>query len=138
MGRLVKNPPMTRNATSAESALLPGGPTSGRPDVTDIGQMRFNVTDVALEYWDDVAWRTLPHTGLVSITREQFAGDAIETDFTMSLTVALATDILVFVGGVFQNPTVSFTVNGTDQLVFTSPPPLSEVIVVMHGYNEIV
>jgi len=138
MGRLLKNPPMVGNATSAQSALLPGGPTSGRPDVTDAGQMRYSVTNVGLEYWDGTAWRTLPHTGLAPITKDSFVGDAVETDFTMTIAVTTATDVLVFVGGVFQNPAVSFTVSGSTTIVFTSPPPASEVIVVMHGYNEII
>lgn len=129
---------MTGNATSAESALLPGGATSGRPDVTDEGQMRYSTTNTGLEYWDGTAWRTLPHTGLVSITKDSFTGDAVETDFTMSIAVTTATDILVFVGGVFQDPAVSFTVSGSTTIVFTSPPPDLEAIVVMHGYNEIV
>ena len=138
MGRLAKNPPMVGNATSAESALLPSGPTSGRPDVTDIGQLRLNITTAALEYWTGAAWAQLAETGLTPVTKDSFTGDAIDTTFTMTETVVDEVDILVFVGGVFQNPGVSFTTDGSTTITFTSPPPDSEAIVVLHGYNELV
>ena len=55
----------------------------------------------------------------------------------MSFNVVSETDILVFVGGVFQNPGVSYTVDGTDDITFTSAPPNGETIIILHGLNEV-
>jgi hypothetical protein len=44
--------------------------------------------------------------------------------------------ILVFVGGVFQNPGDAFTVDA-DMITFTSTPPDQHPIIVLHGYANI-
>ena len=137
MGRLIKNPQLTINAGIAASGLMPGGTTAERPDVTNDGQTRYNTSNTALEYWDGSVWQQVGKIGLVSITKDSFTGDATDTTFVMSQTVVTATDILVFVGGVFQNPAVSFTVNGSTTITFTSAPPNLETIIVLHGYNEV-
>ena len=117
MGRLVKNPPLSKNAGAAGSGLMPGGTTAERPDATTDGQMRYNTSNSAMEYTTDAGgtWQQIGAVGLVSVTKDAFVGDAIETDFVMSISVAATTDILVFVGGVFQNPTVSYTVSTTNE-----------------------
>ena len=137
MGRLIKNPQLAINAGIAASGLMPGGTTAERPDVTNDGQTRYNTSNTALEYWDGSVWQQVGKIGLVSITKDSFTGDATDTTFVMSQTVVTATDILVFVGGVFQNPAVSFTVNGSTTITFTSAPPNLETIIVLHGYNEV-
>ena len=137
MGRLVKNPPMVLNAGIAASALLPGGATAERPTSAEAGRMRWSTTNSEIEFWNGSAWATLPATGTVTITKDQFTGDAIDTTFTMTFSVTDETDILVFVGGVFQNPGVAYTNDGSTTITFTSPPPDSEVIVVLHGLNEV-
>ena len=55
----------------------------------------------------------------------------------MSIAVVTATDILVFVGGVFQNPATAYTVDGSTTITFTSSPPNLENIVVLHGLTEV-
>jgi hypothetical protein len=137
MGRLAKNPSMVSNAQAAASAVPPSGPSGERPSDTGIGAQRYNTTDAAQEYWDGAVWRTLPHTGLVTITKDTFSGNAVLTAFTMSIAVVDETDIIVHVGGVFQNPAVSYTTDGSTTITFTSPPPDTETIVVLHGYNEV-
>lgn len=139
MGRLVKNPQLAPNAGIAASGLMPGGTTAERPDVTTDGQMRYNTSNSAMEYTTDAgsSWQQIGATGLVTITKDSFTGNASTTAFVMSQTVTTATDILVFVGGVFQNPAVSYTVNGSTTVTFTSAPPNLEAIVVLHGYNEV-
>jgi len=137
MGRLTKNPPLAKNAGTATSGQLPGGTTGTRPSGTFEGELRYNTSNTALEYWDSSAWQQIGATGLVSITKDSFTGDASTTAFVMSKTVATASDIIVIVGGVFQNPVVSFTVDGSTTVTFTSAPPNLEAIIVLHGYNEV-
>lgn len=136
MGRLVKNPSMVENVGAAASTQIPGSATAD-PTLTNDGQVRWNETTNVLEYYYNAQWNTLIAAGLMTITKDSFTGDAIEDEFTMSETVVTATDVLVFVGGVFQNPAVSYTVDGSTTITFTSAPPNLEAIVVMHGYNEV-
>ena len=71
-------------------------------------------------------------------------GDGIATDFTLNQTVADETDIVVFVGGVYQQPTSNYTIAtalGVTTLTFTSPPPAPGVsnpnrIVILYGVNS--
>lgn len=139
MGRLTKNPGLAPNAGAAASGLMPGGTDAERPDVTTDGQMRYNTSNSAMEYTTDggSTWQQIGATGLSPITKDDFTGDAIEVGFVMSQTVVTATDVLVIVGGVFQNPGVSYTVDGSTTITFGSAPPNLELIIVMHGYNEV-
>lgn len=140
MGRLVKNPHLAPNAGIAASGLMPGGTDAERPDVTTDGQMRYNTSNSAMEYTTDggSTWQQIGATGLSTITKDSFTGDAIETDFVMSINTPLATDVLVIVGGVFQNPGVSYDINVDGVTIeFGSAPPNLEAIIVLHGYNEV-
>jgi hypothetical protein len=69
------------------------------------------------------------------LVKDSFTGNAIAVDFTMSRIVANVYDVVVFIGNIYQNPTVAYTVNGTT-ITFTSPPPLKNTIVVLHGLNS--
>ena len=56
----------------------------------------------------------------------------------MSKTVVDERDVHVTVGGLFQNPEVDYTVDGSTTLTFVGgAPPDTQSIVVIHGYNEI-
>jgi hypothetical protein len=41
--------------------------------------------------------------------------------------------MLVFVGNVFQNPGMAYTVDG-NKISFTSTPPDGQYIVILHGF----
>ena len=142
MGRLVKNPQLAPNAGVAGSGQMPAGTTAERPDVTNDGQMRYNTSNSAMEYTTDggSTWQQVGATGLATITKDSFTGDAIQTVFVMSIAVASSSevDVIVIIGGVFQNPGVSYTTDGSTNLTFTSAPPNNESIIVLHGYNEVV
>lgn len=137
MGRLAKHQKMVENTGVANSTILPGGSTAERPDAPEPGQLRYNISDTVLEYWNGITWNQGGVTGLVSITKDDFVGNAVTTAFVMSSTVTTATDVVVFIGGVYQNPGVSYTVDGSTTITFTSAPPNLETIIVMHGYNRI-
>jgi hypothetical protein len=55
--------------------------------------------------------------------------------FTMSRAVVADTDVVVFIGNIYQNPGVAYTVDGSTTITFTSPPPQKNTIVVLHGLN---
>jgi len=140
MGRLVKNPPLAKNAGTATSGHLPGGTTATRPSGTFEGELRYNSDNNFLEFWNGTAWKSMSGAGLISVTQDSFTGDAVVTDFTFAAVTPVndVRDILVFVGGVFQNPATAYTlISAGAEISFTSAPPNLEAIVVLHGLNEV-
>jgi len=136
MGRLVKNPGAVDNTESASSTLLPSGSTAQRPDAPEPGQIRFNVTDSLTEFWDGSTWAQGASTGLVSVAKDTFTGNGALAIFSMSTAVVNETDVIVFIGGVYQNPGVNYTVDGSITITFTGPVPNLETVIVLHGYNS--
>jgi len=142
MGRLVKNPGFVPNAGSATGAgLLPSGFTPTRPSDAHPGYLRYNETNSALEYWNNSAWRQVGATGLSTVVVDSLTGaNGIKVLFQagdgVSQSIAAATDVLIFIGGVYQIPTTNYTVSGTD-ITFTSAPPNAETVTVVHNLNEV-
>ena len=77
-----------------------------------------------------------------TITKNTFSGDGSTGSFTMTISVTNTQDILVFIGGVYQIPTTSYSVSGTT-LTFGSPPPSpngfdnDHIVTVLHGFNSV-
>jgi hypothetical protein len=131
MGSFAKNPSINQH-----NSVMPVGPTAEREPYPKSGSFRFNTDAVKLEMFDGVKWVFASIAGLVAVVKDTFSGDAVTTIFVMSRTVLSDTDIVVFVGNVHQNPGVAYTVDGTSNLTFTSPPPANNTIVVLHGLNS--
>lgn len=144
MGRLIKNPRITSlvgGESATESLLLPTGPTSSRPADPTAGAMRYNTTFNKLEVWNGAEWRLFAAEGLAVLTKDTFTGDGITTVFgPMSFSKAAGKEIttFVYVGNVPQNPGVAYTFNGSTNITFTSPPPDTHTIVVLHGFDSTV
>jgi hypothetical protein len=70
---------------------------------------------------------------------DPFIGDGLTQTFTMSQSETDAKDVAVFIGGVYQQPTINYTVNGLG-ITFTSAPPAPGVnpntIIVIHNLNS--
>ena len=101
--------------------------------------MRYNSTNSAMEYTTDAGstWTQIGATGLTPIVVDSIAGaNGVLVAFTMAQSVATASDVLVFVGGVFQVAVTNYTVS-TTTITFTSPPPNLESITVLHNFNEV-
>ena len=134
MGSSLKNP-----AVGGANSVMPIGPTVDREANPATGSFRFN-TDArsgagAIEVFDGIKWDFISVAGLAAIIKDSFAGDSFTTDFTMSQTVISVYDIVVFIGNVHQNPEIAYSVSGTT-LSFSSPPPLRNTVIVLHGLNN--
>ena len=134
MGVALKNP-----LTNLHNTVMTVGPTVNREARPATGSFRYN-TDVksgvgAIEVFDGTRWSYLSSGGLTPVVKDTFPGDAVTVTFTMTRSVATETDVVVFVGNIYQEPVVAYTVNGTTAITFTSPPPLKNTIVVLHGLN---
>jgi hypothetical protein len=136
MGRYLKNSDLR---TGSYAIQIPVGSSSVGPDAPQNGQMRFNQTNTRLEMFYNSAWNQVAKIGAVSIVVDEFAGDGTALAFTMSQSESIDSAILVSIGGVYQQPSTSYTVSGTT-ITFTSPPPAPGInpnkIVVVHNLNS--
>ena len=139
MGRYLKNYSINDQALALG---IVNTSTANRPAGKN-GQIIYNTTTGTFQVYDN-AWTNVS-TGTsagATITKDTQPGDGATMAFTMSLPVTNPQDILVFVGGVYQIPTTSYTVSGTT-LTFGSPPPSpngfdnDHIVTVLHGFNSV-
>lgn len=137
MGRYLKN---TQLLGGSYAIQLPIGSNSVGPDSPVDGQFRYNASNSKIEFFYAGSWKQVAKIGAVPISVDEFTGDAVTTAFTMSQTESDSNAILVQIGGVYQQPNVNYTVNGTTSISFTSPPPAPGInpnkIVVVHNLNS--
>ena len=154
MGRRVKNRDLID--PGALALRIPRVTTAQRP-VGKIGQILFNKTTSTYQVFSGAAWynwSTAANTKTLTIDR--FQGDGTTTVFgqgvgntldgstaaTFSVTVTDATDIVVFVGGVYQVPTTNYSISG-NQITFGSAPPANDgstnghVISIIHNLHKL-
>lgn len=135
MARLVKNSVFTTVKDQFSATKLPNGPTGSRPGEPSTGEVRYNTTSGNVEFFDGTAFQNVAIKGNVSITKDSFTGDGSTVSFVLSLTPSDENNILVFVGNVFQNPDVAYTLSGAT-ITFSSPPPDTHTVVVLHGFDS--
>lgn len=129
MGNFLKN---RRLLSGSTGVVLPTGSTAERPDSPTFGLIRYNTDSGFVEYFDGVKFNSLSVGGSVSYVVDTFTGNGSTTVFTMSSSESSASDIIVFVGSIYQAPIVNYTVNGGYDITFTSAPPIGVPINVIH------
>jgi hypothetical protein len=129
MGYFVKN----RQLQSGSSGVvLPTGSSANRPDFPAFGMIRYN-TDLGLvEFFNGSIWSTLSTGGSITYTVDDFVGDGSTTVFLMSIAESTATQLIVFVGSIYQDPASAYSVDGGYNITFTSAPPNTVPINVIH------
>ena len=153
MGRFVKNPVIGDNAVGV---TIPNVTTAQRPSGTN-GQLIYNTTTSTYQSYIGSAWYNVSTAaGEKTITIDKFQGDGTTVTFgagagntldgstaaSFSQTVNDATDIMVFVGGVYQLPATNYTVSG-QQITFGSAPPTNDgatnghIISIIHGLHKL-
>jgi len=130
MGYFVKNRQLQSGSTAV---VLPVGSASNRPDAPTFGMIRYNTTLVGVEFYDGSVWSALSAAGAISYTVDTFNADGSTTMFTMSIAESSETQIIVFIGSIYQDPATSYTVDGGLDITFTSAPPNGTVINVIHS-----
>lgn len=157
MGRFVKNRQLEQGATSVE---IPQVLTANRPAGQN-GQIIFNTTTSTYQAYNGSAWYNISEASRQkTITIDRFQGDGTTTTFgngagssiddstsaTFSVGVSDATDIMVFVGGVYQVPTTNYSIAGsgtTATITFGSAPPGNDgttgghIITIVHGLAKL-
>jgi len=153
MGRFVKNPEIGRDGLGI---TIPNVTTALRPAGVN-GQLIYNTTTSTYQSYIGSAWYNVSTAaGEKTITIDKFQGDGTTVTFgagagssiddsssaTFSQTVNDVTDIMVFVGGVYQVPATNYTVSG-QQITFGSAPPGNDgttnghIISIIHGLHKL-
>lgn len=119
------------------------GYSSVGPNAPVNGLIRFNKNTIAPEIFVKTAsevtgsWKTIvTRIGAAIVGKDTFLGTGAQVIFgPMKSSYRKGDEIflLVYIGNVFQNPGVAFTVDGS-QITFTSVPPLGQNIIILHGY----
>jgi hypothetical protein len=129
MGYFVKN---RRLQSGSSGVVLPTGDSSQRPDNPAFGLIRYNTDSSGfIEFFNGTQYVALS-SGDVEYTVDNFVGNGVQTVFTMSVAETTATQLIVFVGSIYQEPATSYTVNGGFDITFTSAPPNTVPINVIH------
>ena len=130
MGYFVKN---RRLQSGSSGVVLPAGGSAVRPSGPTFGMIRYNTDLAAVEFYNGTLWVELGQAGALNYTVDSFTGDGTTQVFTMSIEESSTTQIMVFVGSIYQDSTSAYTVNGGYDITFTSPPPDGEPISVIHS-----
>ena len=118
MGNFVKN----RQLISGSSGIvIPTGPTSQRPDAPTFGLIRFNTDTGFCEFFNGTIFQNMGVGGTVSYDVITATGDGSTVDYTLDFEYSDPTQLIVFVGSIYQEPTVAYTVSSFT-LTFTSAP----------------
>ena len=156
MGRFVKNPELTQGS----SVEIPSVTTAQRPSGSN-GAIIYNTTTSTYQVYNGAAWYNISEASRQkTITIDRFQGDGTTTTFgngagssiddsstaTFSVGVSDATDIMVFVGGVYQVPTTNYSISGTGTsatITFGSAPPGNDgatgghIVTIVHGLSKL-
>ena len=157
MGRFVKNPEIGDNASAVK---IPNVTTAQRPSGVN-GQIIFNTTTSTYQAYNGSAWYNISEASRQkTITIDRFQGDGSSATFgngigntvdgstaaSFSVGVSDATDIMVFVGGVYQVPTTNYSVSGTGvtaTITLGSAPPVNDgstgahIVTIVHGLSKL-
>lgn len=130
MGNFLKN---RRLLSGSSGVVLPTGGSALRPVSPVFGLIRYNTDLAAVEFFNGSVFVQLSSAGAIDYIVDSFTGDGSTTVFTMSVQESLTTQILVFVGSIYQDPLTAYTVDGGFDITFTSAPPDGEPISVIHS-----
>lgn len=114
---------------------IPTGSAATRPDNPVFGMIRFNTDSGFCEFYNGTIWQNFGTGGTVSYTVDNFTGDGSTTVFTMTIQESNEEQIIVFVGSIYQDPATAYTVDGGFDITFTSAPPATVPISVIHSSN---
>ena len=155
MGRFVKNIELAPGAITTE---IPQVTTADRPAGQD-GQLIFNTTTQTYQGYIGSEWYNISSSAAEkTLTVDKFQGDGTTTVFgggsgntidgstaaTLSVVPTDASDMAIFVGGVYQIPDTNYTYNaGSGQITFGSAPPANNgvdsghIIAVIHNLHKL-
>jgi hypothetical protein len=106
---------------------IPVGNVITRPLNPEIGYIRFNTDNDAVEYWTGAEW-TYP--GAATITSETVYPDGLTASYNLT-TSATPDGLLVSINGTMQQPFTSYNMSG-NVITFTETPQDTDIIEIRH------
>ena len=152
MGRYVKNP----EATQGQTLEIPSVTTANRLSGKN-GQIVFNTTTSTYQVYNGAVWYNISDASREkTLTVDTFQGDGSTTVFgngsgntldgstaaNLSVEPTDATDLQIFIGGVYQVPGTNYTYSG-GAITFGSAPPANNgtdsahIIAVIHNLHKL-
>jgi hypothetical protein len=128
MGYFVKNRQLRSGSTGIG---LPVGNSSNQPAHPVAGMIRYNTALAVPEFYNGAVFVPLSSAGSITYTLDSFVGNGVATQFSMSRAETQATQIMVFVGNIYQIPVENYSVSGLN-ITFTSAPPNGLPVNVIH------
>ena len=153
MGRYAKNPEVGNNTFGI---TIPSLTTSQRPSGVN-GQLIYNTTTSTYQVYNGAQWYNISDSSREkTLTVDTFQGDGTTLVFgggsgnsldgstaaTLSVSPSSSSDIMVYVGGVYQTPETNYTLSG-GQITFGSAPPANDgstnghIITVIHNLHKL-
>ena len=133
MGYFIKNRDVGKRPNGV---VMPNGNDANKPAAPVTGLMRYNNDLTTMEFWNGSQWTPMVIPGTVELITDKFTGDGIETAFTASQIIEDENQIMVFVGGVYQDATTSFDTAGAI-ITFLIPPPEFTTVIVIHNLGKV-
>jgi hypothetical protein len=111
---------------NTSSITLPVGNDSARPASPATGDIRFSTSSSSVEYWNGTGWIGTS----VNLDSQIIYADGITNNFALN-NPSTTNGVLVSINGTLQQPTLAYTVTGTD-LTFVEVPMSTDVIEVRY------
>lgn len=131
MGNFVKN---RRLISGSSGIVIPTGSTAQRPDAPTFGLIRYNTDTGFCEFFNGSIFQNMGVGGVVSYDVITATGDGSTVDYTLDFEYTDPTQLIVFVGSIYQEPTVAYTVSSFT-LTFTSAPAAGIPINIIQTQN---
>jgi hypothetical protein len=131
MGYYLKN---RRLQSGSTGVVIPTGSTAQRPDYPTFGLIRFNTDTGFCEFFNGTIFQNMGVGGTVSYDVITDTGDGSTVDYTLDFEYSDPTQLIVFVGSIYQEPTVAYTVSSFT-LTFTSAPAAGIPINIIQTQN---
>jgi hypothetical protein len=96
--------------------------------------IRYNTDIGYVEFFNGTIWQNMGVGGIVSYDVITATGDGSTEDFTLDFEYSDPTQLIVFVGSIYQEPTVAYTVSSFT-LTFTSAPAAGIPINIIQTQN---
>ena len=131
MGYYLKN---RRLQSGSSGVVIPTGSTAQRPDYPTFGLIRFNTDTGFCEFFNGTIFQNMRVGGTVSYDVITDTGDGSTVDYTLDFEYSDPTQLIVFVGSIYQEPGVAYTVSSFT-LTFTSAPATGIPINIIQTQN---
>lgn len=137
MGKYLKNPDI---APGALGVRLPIASTSLSDSPQD-GVIRFNSTNSKIEFYYGTQWNQVAKIGAVTIVKDTFTTVDAQTTYgpmTYTYDAGQESSVVVFVGGVHQDPITNYQFDGTTNISInpSTGGTANQSIVIIHNLNS--